>query len=52
MKPAESLITAILAALTLGFYSAIVFGIWKIFQIARDVAEIKRILRAMRERRE
>ena len=35
-------------AVTLAFYSAIVFGIWKIFQIGRDVAEIKAVLREMR----
>jgi hypothetical protein len=31
-------------ALTLGFYSAVVFAIWKLFQIGRDVSEIKKML--------
>lgn len=34
-----------LLALSLAFYLAIVFAIWKVFQIGRDVSEIKRMLR-------
>ena len=35
-------------ALTLGFYSAVAFTIWKVFQIGREVSEIKRLLLEIR----
>ena len=35
-------------ALTLGFYSAVAFAIWRLFQIGREVSEIKRLLMDIR----
>jgi hypothetical protein len=31
-------------AVSLGFYSAVAFAIWKLFQIGRDVSAIKKML--------
>lgn len=35
--------------LTLGFYSAVAFAIWKLFQIGREVSEVKQILMDIRQ---
>jgi hypothetical protein len=35
--------------LTLGFYSAVGFAIWRLFQIGRDVSEVKKILMDIRQ---
>jgi hypothetical protein len=35
-------------ALTLGFYSAVIFAIWKIFQIGREISEIRKLLTDIR----
>jgi hypothetical protein len=35
-------------ALTLGFYSAVVFAIWRLFQIGREISEIKKRLMDIR----